>query len=326
MKTTAIATALALLWFCQMEGAAFQSTIFDQFYKEDQTLDIVLFTDMARLVTNKNTNDFQAANISYTDASGAQQEWAIRIRPRGKYRRRVCDIPPIKIKFPKEKLLEQGYARHNDLKLVTHCLDEEGDDELVLREYLVYRMFQFLTPLSYRVQLVRITYIDGQTGSRTQRMGILMEDSDEMAERHQRQICEACYGLPVSRFDEENSSMVHLFQYMIGNGDWSLRMKHNVKMLRSESRGAATVFVVPYDFDFATMVDAPYAKMKEVTFPPSSPGTTAAAGQFQKKKNELLGLVSSFEALHPRTRKKVLRQIDAFYNELEKKGYRDPMP
>jgi hypothetical protein len=47
-----------------------------------------------------------------------------------------------------------------------------------------------------------------------------------------------------------------LFQYAIGNTDWSVVHGHNVLLVESE---AGLVTPVPYDFDFSGLVDAAYA-------------------------------------------------------------------
>ena len=48
-----------------------------------------------------------------------------------------------------------------------------------------------------------------------------------------------------------------VFQYMIGNTDWSAEFLHNIKAIAFDSLSIPSV--VPYDFDHAGIVDAPYA-------------------------------------------------------------------
>ena len=48
-----------------------------------------------------------------------------------------------------------------------------------------------------------------------------------------------------------------VFQYMIGNTDWSVPFLHNIRIISFDP--ATVPFVVPYDFDHAGIVDAPYA-------------------------------------------------------------------
>jgi hypothetical protein len=49
-----------------------------------------------------------------------------------------------------------------------------------------------------------------------------------------------------------------VFEYLIGNTDWSVQYRQNVKLITPDTLGL--VFTVPYDFDHAGIVRAPYAK------------------------------------------------------------------
>jgi hypothetical protein len=49
-----------------------------------------------------------------------------------------------------------------------------------------------------------------------------------------------------------------VFQYMIGNTDWSVQFLQNIKLITVDSTSLPTA--IPYDFDHAGIVRAPYAK------------------------------------------------------------------
>jgi len=53
-----------------------------------------------------------------------------------------------------------------------------------------------------------------------------------------------------------------MFQYLIGNTDWSVPKLHNIKLLYHDS--LASVKLVPYDFDFCCFVNPPYTKLPEI--------------------------------------------------------------
>ncbi len=57
--------------------------------------------------------------------------------------------------------------------------------------------------------------------------------------------------------DGTQSVITAMFNYMIGNLDWSPARFHNVKLIRTED---ARHITVPYDFDFAGVVNARYAR------------------------------------------------------------------
>ncbi len=62
----------------------------------------------------------------------------------------------------------------------------------------------------------------------------------------------------VSPLSISDSSAVNfaIFEYMIGNTDWSMVYQHNVEMLYLNS----AAFSIPYDFDHSGIVNAYYAK------------------------------------------------------------------
>ena len=53
-----------------------------------------------------------------------------------------------------------------------------------------------------------------------------------------------------------NYTLFSLFQYMIINNDWSISQLHNIKLLSIDP--SMSPITVPYDFDWAGMVCAPY--------------------------------------------------------------------
>ena len=90
--------------------------------------------------------------------------------------------------------------------------------------------------------------------------GPLIEDEDRMAERNRATSVEVAQMHPRDA-DGPQSVTVSVFNYMIGFLDWSAAHFHNVKLIRTEDGRHITV---PYDFDFAGVVNARYA-----TPPPS---------------------------------------------------------
>ena len=128
----------------------------------------------------------------------------------------------------------------------------------MLKEHLAYRIYNALTDKSLRTRLARVTYHDtsGRTESLT-RYAFFVEHFDSLAKRH-----DAVVWKP-ERFDVLDADPVEMatldvFEYMIGNTDWSAVFNHNVVLIR-DAAGRATA--VPYDFDFSGLVDAEYASV-----------------------------------------------------------------
>lgn len=303
------------------------ASLFAQMQHQD-VLNVTLTLNLTEVLDNRRTNDYFPATFSYTDAQGLAVSWDIKLRNRGRYRRSKCDMPPLKLKFPKKVMKADGFSGHNDFKLVTHCLDSDKDGALVLREYLTYQLYAQLNPVNFRTQLVRITYVNTQTGSADTYYGILIEDSDEMAERMQATICEECYGLDKERFDRSNIQTNVLFQYMIGNTDYSVAMSRNMKILVPISSGGS-YRVAPYDFDFSGLVNAEYARPRNEIGQRSVRQRiylganwekcewASTMQHFQAQRANIMDTIDNFDYLSKRDRRDIRSYINEFYEELD---------
>ena len=328
LKTLAVILAAATTVFATPRTPA--RTIFDDFLQAEM-LEFTLEVDLSELIENRRTEDYLPAVFTFEDASGKEISQEIKVKPRGKFRRRVCNFPPLMLNFSKGQLEEEGYLPEYDkLKLVTHCLDDKTTSkEQVMREFLAYKLYNELTDQSYRVQLAKVTSVDtkGKVG-KIKRYGFIIEDTDEMAHRLGGEECEDCHGLSSSNnlvLASENRLAV--FQYMIGNTDWDLNMVRNVKMVNLNGGGA--VIPVPYDFDFSGLVNAPYA------IPNSEIGQLTIRQRvfqglegerklfeqtlrhFLSKRERLVEVVEQFKGLSWESRNDMVNYLDTFFRDVE---------
>lgn len=227
------------------------ASIFEQLTQKEMNR-LTLEVDFTTLLAGRKTNKYFPARLSLEKGGS----WEVEVKPRGRYRRKVCEMPPLKIKFKKKALQAQGLDTLNEIKLTIPCHQDEQGNELVVKEYLAYRMFEQLTPVAVRARLVRLTLIDTHIGKEIQMTALLLEDEEETAKRFHGQLIEE-YGLPVDSLLVNQAALVTVFQYMIGNTDWDINMIRNVRTIRSMEGGK--VIVIPYDFDFSGLVNAPYA-------------------------------------------------------------------
>lgn len=210
------------------------------------------------------------AVLGYLDASGEKVSIDLKINTRGRFRlrKRTCNFPPIRLDFPKDSVGGTIMAGQNRVKLVTHCQDKRDDyEQYVLQEYLIYRMYNFLSDVSFRVRLARITYVDTEEDrDPLTKYGFLIEDKDDMAERNGWEAIEDVPMIPPDMFEPLQICIVALFQFMIGNTDWSAYKApegetdccHNTKVVGSM---AGPVISVPYDFDMSGIISTRYAQV-----------------------------------------------------------------
>ncbi len=206
------------------------------------------------------------AKLILTGSDGQPVRLDVAIRTRGKTRaeRRICEFPPLRLDFD-TAAYGTVFERQNALKLVTHCQDDDPQyDQYVLREYLVYRVYNLLTDLSFKPRLARVTYVDtdGRRATVT-RYAFLLEDDDAMAARNGWQAL-SVPTIPLQAVNPQSVALLGVFQYMIGNPDWSLitvepgedACCHNTVPIGVVS---GPVFLVPYDFDITGIVNPRYA-------------------------------------------------------------------
>jgi hypothetical protein len=203
------------------------------------------------------------------DGPGGPTVLHVKLRPRGHFRRRAttCSFVPVRVEFDKAEAKGTTFDGQKTLKLVVHCNNEDAYEQYILREYAVYRVMNLLTPMSFRARLARASYVQGKPGDAvhanatggakpfTTRFGMFIEDQDDVARRAEARVME----IPRVAFKElepDPLSLFMVFEYMIGNTDYSIYALHNVKLLRTQDR---KVYVVPYDFDLSGLVHTVYA-------------------------------------------------------------------
>ncbi len=220
---------------------------------EKEAVKMTLETDLTNIIEQKKNNQY-FPGILRTDEG---KVYRIEVKPRGKFRRKIAVFPPLKLKFKKKDLVADGLDTLNEIKLVLPCYESALGDELIVREYLAYRMYEQLTDVSFRARLIRLTIRDTHVErSKKPMYAILLEDEEELVARLKGELKED-YGTPVDSLQSYQSSLMVMFQYMIGNTDWDISMLRNVRMVRAPETGK--LFAIPYDFDFSGLVSAPYS-------------------------------------------------------------------
>jgi hypothetical protein len=303
-----------------------KSSIFELFLSDDYT-EFNLTFNFQELERLKNTNDYMPAAIELDIPHEEVRHWDIEIKARGRYRRRICDFPPIKLKFDKNDLAEVGYKKDNDMKLVTHCIEDYTGKENVLREYLTYKLYEFYSDQYFRTQLVKVNYFDSESRKKMKGIGILIEDNETVERRLKGKICEDCYSIDHDSFYMDNLHITALFQYMVGNADWSVPMVRNIEMMKGGKEDK--YFMVPYDFDFSGLVNASYAVPNtnynqksirdRVYLAPCEDidEIKPYAEYFKSKKEEVIGFVKSFKKLSAYSRRDIVGYLESFYDGLE---------
>lgn len=227
-------------------------TVFD-YLTEEEGATIQLNLDFTALLENRKKADYISATM--TDKTGKTFE--LEVRTRGKFRRKRCEIPPIKLKFSKTGLVETQLDTMNEIKLVLPCAGKEADESLIVREYLTYRMFEKLSPdYCVRARLIRLQLKDKAKKRPQKMLAMLVEHEEQVAGRTGSAVFQD-WGIKAEQLHEEQAALAVLFEFMIGNTDWDIASCRNMMLLRPS--GDEKICPVPYDFDFSGLVSAPYS-------------------------------------------------------------------
>ena len=185
----------------------------------------------------------------------------VKLRTRGIFRLKQCGFPPIRLDLPSKNVDNTPFAGEDRLKLVTHCQGDRLFERNLLREYALYRVFNAVTDTSFRVRLAHMTYVDSARHDTVTRYGFLIESDTALALRiHADQVRSDNVYDPVT--DPSYMTLVAVFQYLIGNNDWSVWKRHNIAIFQEVAQ-PRPLLAVPYDFDFSGAVNAPYASPPE---------------------------------------------------------------
>jgi len=232
-------------------------------FDTDDPLELTLKADLKPLLKDRGENrSYHSATLTYFAEDSATVSLDIKAKTRGIFRRKFgnCDVPPLMLNFKKKQVEQTLFANQDKVKLVTHCRNKQKTyEQYLLQEYLAYRVYNLLTDKSFRVRLARMTYQDstGKRGPFTE-FAFLIEDEEIMAKRNKGIVVDT-QGKTVQQrsIDAEHMVLVAVYQYMIGNTDWSLPGLHNIALIQLE--GISDPIAVPYDFDFSGLVNAHYA-------------------------------------------------------------------
>ncbi len=204
---------------------------------------------------------YHPAMLQYAKQDGSLANIGIQLKTRGHFRKLAenCALPPLLININKSSKLKNSlFQKQEKLKLVMPCLDNE---DYVIKEYLVYKLYNLFTPLSFNARLAQIEFIDSVGKKKPEtHYCFLLEDENTLAKRN-GYLMAAAKRAARTQVDQNQFQLMSLFQLMIGNTDWSVEYLHNLKLFYSDS--SAKPQTVPYDFDHSGIVNAPYAKPAE---------------------------------------------------------------
>ena len=229
-------------------------------FESDEILSVTFSGNIRELLSDRDDNmSLHPVSLSYLKEDGSEMKLAVDMKTRGHFRRlrENCTYPPLLIQFHKNDTLANTVFREQEkLKLVMPC----DGDKYVIREWLAYRVYNLVTPKSFRARLVRVKLNDLKSRKEVPEFySIMIEEEMQMARRNS--LSSVSRKIIPEQAERETFLEMAVFQYLIGNTDWSVEYLQNIKLIANDS--LAIPYTVPYDFDHAGIVSAPYAKPAE---------------------------------------------------------------
>ncbi len=202
--------------------------------------------------------------VRYQNDDGTEVTLDVQIRTRGNSRMDICTYPPLRLNFRRRQVEGSVFAGQDRIKLVTLCKDNNSYRDYLALEYEIYRIYNTLSDVSYRVRWADIEYVrtDGRRRTSEHMPGFLIEEDSEAAARtgHETWQIER---LELDTIEPNAMALLSLFHFFIGNTDWSGtsgppgdRCCHNGDVLRTPAEQAV---LIPYDFDQAGLINTDYS-------------------------------------------------------------------
>ena len=301
-------------------------------FESDDLLRVSLAFDIRQFKRGKKHPEYQNAILRIYFSDSSIVERTVQLKPRGIRRLEHCHFPPIKLNFKKIAFENEYLDQQSTMKFVTHCKSSNFYEVYILKEYLVYKMYNLLTEYSFRVRLVEMEYIDIARDEKVLvKYGFFIEHLNFLVARNN------AYILKSDRYsqwlmDRRMMTRMALFEFMIGNTDWSVAGQHNIKMLKLDDINKPNPYPVPYDFDYSGMVDTDYSvpteslnlsSVRERMYLGVCVGEHIILDEiehFKVKKQQLYELVNNFPYLEKRNIREMTSYLDDFFDVIENEG------
>ncbi len=310
-----------------------QATKTGGLFASDEPLQITITAPWRELVRKKGVQTPYPATLEHADGSGQMRTLGLTVARRGISRQRVCDFPPIRLRFSGDTAKGSSFHGAKSLKMVTHCDKGERWEQYYVKEMLAYRIYNLVTERSFRVRPLSVTYRDSRTNARDgPHFAFLIEDDGVLAKRYGPQRSPLAEVSP-TRLDAMESSRFALFQYLIGNTDWEVlsgpsgkQCCHNSVLIGRDA--ASGIYPVPYDFDSSGLVNADYAVpsprigIGSVTqrvyrgFCVHNAALEPARQEYLEKEQQIRDIFRNESRINPKNRKIALRYLDGFFDVL----------
>ena len=297
-------------------------------FKEDKLFKIHLSYSKLDILTNSNDSTYIESKLSYELDDGSLDSIDISMRARGNYRKLNCYYLPLTLKIKKKASQGTIFQEDKKLKIVLPCLNSNRSNDHIVKEYIAYKLFELISPYHFETKLLSVQLNETKSNKTIDHnlLGIFIQDDKKTAsvndgKRIKRKI-------HPNMQDPLSSARNAMFQFMIGNTDYSIAYQHNEKLFYIDDK----IVPIPYDFDMSGLVNTSYAvvsAIKNKTLPITRVTQRLYRGfdrddqileevrsDFLKKEVSVYALIDTYEKYFRDTKEftRCKRYIESFYD------------
>ena len=339
MRTSLITFVLVFAGFpllSQQEGVPLKEDLlaaYEDLFSAEEPLQLTLKFDAQAYMKTTQQDLYHGAEMTYVVDDDQQVSQQAQIKARETIRQKICALPPMWLKIGPPGIFADSPQDALGMNMVIPCRDAAQYEPYVLREYLAYKLYNILTPLSYRVRLVRLSIIDTGKANEVSEAWAFLQEPDELMARRLNSAMIEHNNLSIRTVNPEVMNSLSMFQYMIGNPDYSVTGRHNLNILTSKEYGPAGFIPVPYDFDYSGLVNADYAVPSESLgissvrdryyLGPCRPEEVhkATIEELAMSEDEIMACVKDFEFLDHEEKMDMMDYLDSYFKESREPGF-----
>lgn len=323
--------------FSQIDSTGIPNTITDthfvnpRLFDTDELFEITLRFDITAFKRKRSEVDYLDAILTYHTSKTDSINKKIKVRARGNVRKEICDFPPLSLNFSMKDSSGGEFGGINKLKLVSYC--KKGYQDYVLKEYLIYKLYNVLTDNSYKVRLLKTSFINTSKPDKPlTEFGFVIEPISSL-EKRTNSIEVKTKTVTQKTIKPEMMDRMAIFNYMIGNTDWSVPILHNVTVLsQGKSDKPELGMIIPYDFDYSGLVNATYAVpfeglgIKSVTerryvgICRDKQVYINELKEFSDRKEQFYKVINEFPYLRDKEKKNMIMYLEGFFEKIDKRN------
>ena len=328
-------SAASLLWIALLPGQVDPgpglSGLSPLFGPEDP-LTLTVETPWVELTYRPESGRSRDARVFVGPPGGELGPIRASVAVRGKSRLAVCDFPPLTLRLAADQVAGTLFEADRQVHLTPRCKLPSEYLEILELELLAYRIFALVSDAGLRTRrLDLVPARPGRKGRPSPVPAFLVEDLGLAAARSGLAWLQP-KATQLPSFDPDARALFALFQFLIGNTDWSIITGppgepccHNAAIFGRPGSDSGWM-PIPFDLDSAGLVDAPYS----VPGPRLGIKSTRerlyrghcdldrrrledAIARFERARPAIFALVEGSERLKSRAKKRAVEFLTGFF-------------